>query len=292
MEYILELREVSKSLGNFQIKNMSFSLPRGYIMGFIGPNGAGKTTTIKLIMDLINRDSGQILIFGQDNRHSLKEIKQKIGFVYDENYFYDFLTIEQMARIVAPFYRNWDERVFQRYLKEFDLPARKKIKDLSRGMKMKFSLALALSHKAELIIMDEPASGLDPAFRSELLEILQGEMQDENRGILLSSHITSDLERIADYICFINNGEVVCADVIDNIMEKYLVVKGPRHLLNHELSRGYLMGIKANDFGFEALCDKPDQIRSLFQDEAVYEKPSLDQIILYTARRDKSVAIG
>jgi ABC-type multidrug transport system, ATPase component len=291
MENILELSEVNKSLGNFQIKNISFSLPRGYIMGFIGPNGAGKTTTIKLIMDLVNRDSGEILVFGQNNRRSLKEIKQKVGFVYDENYFYDFLTIEQMARIVAPFYRNWDESVFQRYLKDFDLPARKKIKDLSRGMKMKFSLALALSHRAELIIMDEPTSGLDPVFRSELLEILQGEMQDDNRGILLSSHITSDLERIADYICLINNGEVVCADIIDNIMEKYLVVKGPRHLLN-ELSERHLMGIKANDFGFEALCDKPDQIKHLFQDEAVYEKPSLDQIILYTARRDKSAAIG
>jgi ABC-2 type transport system ATP-binding protein len=139
--------------------------------------------------------------------------------------------------------------------------------------------------------MDEPTSGLDPVFRSELLEILQNEMQDENRGILLSSHITSDLERIADYICFINHGQVVCADVLDNIMEKYLVIKGPRNLLN-ESSRQLLLGVKENDFGFEALSDKPFEAQRLFRDQALYERPSLDQIILFTVRGDKNDAIN
>ena len=151
MNPILEVQEVSKSLGDFQLNRVSFSLPRGYIMGFIGPNGAGKTSTIKIIMNLINRDSGKVSIFGLDNLARQKEIKQKIGFVYDENYFYDYLTLDEMKRIIAPFYRDWDEELFRRYLKDFNLPARKKVKDLSRGMKMKFSLALALSHRAELI---------------------------------------------------------------------------------------------------------------------------------------------
>ncbi len=291
MEPILEVQGLSKSRGDFRLSNVSFSLPRGYIMGFIGPNGAGKTTTIKLIMNLINRDSGKVLIFGQDNRTQQKEIKQKIGFVYDENYFYDHLTLEEMKRIISPFYRNWNEVLYRRYLKDFDLPINKKIKDLSRGMKMKYSLALALSHRAELIIMDEPTSGLDPVFRSELLEILQGVMKDENCGILFSSHITSDLERIADYICLINNGQVIFADNRDSIMEKYLVIKGPRDLLDKP-TRDLLLGIKENDFGFEALTDKPRQVKNLIGPQALYENPSLDQILLFTVRSDKHAAIN
>lgn len=290
MEPILEVQNLCKSFNDFRLDNISFSLPKGYIMGFIGPNGAGKTTTIKLIMNLMHRDSGIIRVFGQDNRTRVKQIKQKMGFVYDENYFYETLTVEEMKGIIAPFYRNWDEILFRKYLKVFDLPAGKKIKDLSRGMKMKFSLALALSHRAELILMDEPTSGLDPVFRAELLEILQGEMQDENRGILFSSHITSDLERIADYICFINKGKIVFWASRDDILEKYLLVKGPRDLLDKE-SRQLLLGIRENDFGFEALSEQPARVKNRFGSQAYYEKPNLDQIILYTVRREHHAAI-
>ncbi len=262
MDSILKVEGLCRSFGEFQLKDVSFSLPRGYIMGFIGPNGAGKTTTIKLIMNLVNRERGEISIFGQDNIKNEKEVKQRIGFVYDENHYYDFLSLQEMKNIIAPFYRDWDEALYQRYLKIFELPARKKIKDLSRGMKMKFSLALALSHRAELIIMDEPTSGLDPVFRSELLEILQNEIQDENRGILFSSHITSDLERIADYICFINNGQIVFSQTCDELREKYLLVKGPLDLLD-EPARQLMLNIKENDFGFEGLSDQPERIRRL-----------------------------
>ncbi len=291
MDSILKVEGLCRSFGEFQLKDVSFSLPRGYIMGFIGPNGAGKTTTIKLIMNLVNRERGKISIFGRDNIKNEKEVKQRIGFVYDENHYYDFLSLQEMKNIIAPFYRDWDEALYQRYLKIFELPARKKIKDLSRGMKMKFSLALALSHRAELIIMDEPTSGLDPVFRSELLEILQNEIQDENRGILFSSHITSDLERIADYICFINNGQIVFSQTCDELREKYLLVKGPLDLLD-EPARQLMLNIKENDFGFEGLSDQPERIRRLLGNQALYESPSLDQIVLYTVRRDRHVALN
>ncbi|MEN6391096.1 MAG: ABC transporter ATP-binding protein [Syntrophomonas sp.] len=291
MDQILKVGGLCRSFGEFQLKDISLSLPRGYIMGFIGPNGAGKTTTIKLIMNLINRDRGEVLIFGKDNIQNEKEIKQRIGFVYDENYYYDFLNLKEMKNIIAPFYHDWDEALFQRYLKVFELPARKKIKDLSRGMKMKFSLALALSHGAELIIMDEPTSGLDPVFRSELLDILHNEIQDENRGILFSSHITSDLERIADYICFINNGQIVFSQTCDELREKYLLVKGPLELLN-EPARQFMLNVKENDFGFEGLSDQPERIRRLLGHNALYEIPSLDQIVLYTVRRDRCGAVN
>lgn len=291
MDSILKVYGLCRSFGEFQIKDVSISLPRGYIMGFIGPNGAGKTTTIKLIMNLIKRDRGEVLIFGKDNIKNEKEVKQRIGFVYDENYYYDFLSLQEMKNIIAPFYRDWDEAVFQKYLKVFELPPRKKVKDLSRGMKMKFSLALALSHKAELILMDEPTSGLDPVFRSELLDILRSEIQDENRGILFSSHITSDLERIADYICFINNGQIVFSQTCDELREKYLLVKGPLELLK-ESTRQLMLNVKEDHFGFEGLSDQPDRIRRLLGDQALYEFPSLDQIILYTVRRDRYVALN
>lgn len=156
MEQILEIHGLNKQLAGFHLHDIDLAVPKGYITGIIGPNGAGKTTTIKLIMNLLKKDSGEIRVFGGDNEKNEKEIKQKIGFVYDESHFYEYLSIEENQRIIAPFYKNWDNRVFNEYTKKFELPQRKKLKDLSRGMKTKFSLALALSHQAELIIMDEP----------------------------------------------------------------------------------------------------------------------------------------
>lgn len=209
MTSILELKNVSKHYQDFSLKNINFSLEKGYIMGFIGPNGAGKSTTIKLIMNLIKKDEGDISIFGLDNEKHNIEIKQRIGFVYDENHFYEELTPNEMKGIIRPFYKKWDEAVFQRYAKDFQLPLNRQIKNLSKGMKMKFSLAVALSHHAELLIMDEPTSGLDPLVRSELLDVLQTLLQDENKSIFFSTHITSDLEKVADYITFIHNGRLV-----------------------------------------------------------------------------------
>ncbi|EET84215.1 ABC transporter related protein [Clostridium carboxidivorans P7] len=184
MSNILEIKNLRKEYKGFTLDNINFNLPKGFIMGFIGPNGAGKSTTIKLIMNLIKKNSGEIKIFGLDNIKNEKDIKQKIGFVYDENYFYEELTLTEMKNLIAPFYKNWNNAAFNKYMSDFNLPEKKKVKELSKGMKMKFSLAIALSHKAELIIMDEPTSGLDPIFRSEMLDILYSIIQDENKGIL------------------------------------------------------------------------------------------------------------
>jgi len=225
----LEVNNLSKNYKEFSLQNLSFSLEPGFIMGFIGPNGAGKSTTIKLIMNLIKKDGGEIKVFGMDHLKHEKEIKEKIGFVYDQNHFYEDLTLAEMKKIIAPFYKSWDEEDFQKYLKQFNLSLKQKIKELSKGMKMKYSLALALSHHAELIIMDEPTSGLDPIIRSELLEVLYEIIQDDRKSILFSTHILRDLDKVADYITFINDGELVFSQAKDKILESYQIIKGDKN---------------------------------------------------------------
>jgi ABC-2 type transport system ATP-binding protein len=193
-----------------------------------------------------------------------------------------------MKYIIARFYRNWDEAVFQKYLKRFELPPRKKIKDLSKGMKMKFSIAMALSHHAEFIIMDEPTSGLDPVFREEILEILSDLMQDENMGVLFSTHVTKDLEKIADYITFINKGEVVFSDTKDVILESYSIVKGGRELMDADVRKEFI-GISENKFGFEALTRDVESARRALGNDVIFERPTLDDIMLYTVRGNNDV---
>ncbi len=286
MESILEIKNLRKEYQEFTLKDIAFRLERGYIMGFIGPNGAGKSTTIKLIMNLIKRDGGEIKVFGLDNLKEEQNIKGRIGFVYEESYFYEELSISEMKRIIAPFYKKqWDDNAFNRYLQDFDLPPKKKIKNLSKGMRMKFSLALALSHKAELIIMDEPTSGLDPIFRNQILDLLRDLMQDENKGVLFSTHITTDLDKVADYITFINKGEIVFSSSKEAIMDNYGLVKGSRELLNRDIRKEFI-GIKENSFGFQALTKDVARARSLFRDNVVIEKPSLEDIMLYTVKGD------
>lgn len=283
MENILEVNNLSKDYDGFSLKNINFKLERGYIMGFIGQNGAGKTTTIKLIMNLINRRSGEIKIFGLDNIKNEKEVKEKIGFVYDETYCYEDLSLIAMKNIIARFYKRWDDAVFNKYIAEFNLPKNKKIKDLSKGMKIKYSLAIALSHKAELIIMDEPTSGLDPVFRSELLEILSSIIQDENKSVFFSTHITTDLERIADYITFIDDGKIVFSDSKESILEKYKIVKGDNSLINETTKKAFL-GIKQNSFGFNALTNDENEVKNVFGKNLIFEKASLEDIMVYTVR--------
>lgn len=283
MSNILELKNLSKEFKGFRLNDISFHLEKGFIMGLIGPNGAGKSTIIKLIMNLIKRDEGEIKVFGLDNLKDEQKIKESIGFVYDENYFYEDLTIDQMKGIIAPFYHQWDNNTFNKYLKQFDLPLKRKIKDLSKGMKMKFSLLIALSHNPELIIMDEPTSGIDPIFRNELLEILQDVMQDENKGILFSTHITTDLDRIADHITFINQGTLIFSDSKEVLMEHYGLVKGAKELLDWELKKEFV-SIKENSFNFEALTKDIAKTRKIFKDSVVIERPSLEDIMLYTVR--------
>ena len=284
MEPILEIKGLRKVFKDFSLKGIDIKLNRGYIMGFIGPNGAGKSTTIRLIMNLIKKDGGEIKVFGKDHVQYEQEIKNKIGFVYDENYFYEELTVSEMKWVIASFYKTWDEKSFNRYIKKFDLPLKKKIKDLSKGMKMKFSLAIALSHNAELLIMDEPTSGLDPLVRSEFLDILSDVIQDEDKSVFFSTHITSDLDKIADFVTMIHDGEIILSMAKDDILNSYRIIKGGKEILTDD-TRKIFVGIRENQFGFEALIKDKKQAKSRLGDKIHIEKPTLEDIMLYHTRR-------
>ena len=285
MENILEVKSLCKKYkkSDFALKDVSFHLPYGYIMGLIGPNGAGKTTIIKLIMSLIFTNNGEITLFGKNNVKDGVEVRERIGFVYDNPSFYDHLTLNRMKSLIAPFYRKWDDDLFKRLMVDFELPLKQKIKTLSRGMKMKYALAIALSHHADLIIMDEPTSGLDPVFRRELLDILANVMQDEKKSILFSTHITSDLEKIADYITFIHKGKLVFTSTRDEVLENWGIVKGGNDWLN-EGNKPFFRGIRQGEFGFEALTSEVKKMQREFKTGVIFEKASLEDIMFFTAK--------
>jgi len=221
MENAIEIVGLRKKFGNFGVEDASFVLPKGHIMGFVGKNGAGKTTTIKAILNMLSRDAGEIKIFGKDNIEHEAEIKQKIGIVMDSPFYEENWTLVQVGKALKPFYNDWDDDKFSHMLNEFSLDPTKRIKQLSRGMKMKIMIAAALAHNPDLLILDEPTSGLDAVARDELLDVLQDFMKDKNKSILFSTHITSDLEKIADYITVISNGKIMHSDTKENFIKKY-----------------------------------------------------------------------
>lgn len=282
MENILEIKNLSKSYKNFKLENVNFSLEKGYIMGFIGPNGAGKTTTIKLIMNLIKRNSGEIKVFGLDNSLNEKEIKNRIGFVYDECNYFDNLSLKDNAKMIADFYDKWSWSAFDKYLERFGLDKNQKIKELSKGMKTKFAIAAALSHDAELLIMDEPTSGLDPIFRQEIITILQEYIEDGNKSIIFSTHIISDIEKMADYITFINKGQIVFSEEKTRIEDEYRIVKGGLEILNSDIQNS-LIQVKKNKFGFSGLTLSADVLRKKYGEKIVIDIPSIEDIMLYMA---------
>jgi ABC-2 type transport system ATP-binding protein len=284
MESVLDVRDLCKRYEGFTLDEVSFSVPRGYIMGLIGPNGAGKTTTLKLILGLLHRDGGAIRAFGLDPARQGARIRARVGFVHDEPAFYGHLTLAQNAALVARFYPTWDPGVFRRHSEAFELSLQKRFNALSRGTKTKFALALALSHRAELVLMDEPTSGLDPVFRRDLLDTLTGLLQDERTSILFSTHITSDLERIADYITLIQNGRLVFSAAKDDILEKWALVKGGPDLLE-QLPSGFFRGVRRGAHAFEALTDDAAEARRRLGNAVVIDKASLDDVVLYTTGR-------
>lgn len=288
MENILEIENLQKNYKNFKLNDISFSLPYGYICGMIGPNGAGKTTIIKTIMNLIPRNGGVINVFGKDNIMFEVEIKSKIGFVYDTPDFYPDSKLKTIKSIVAPFYKEWDEKKFSDFMDNFKLPLNEKFKTLSAGMKMKFWLAVALSHNADLILLDEPTSGLDPVFRREFLELLSGIIQDEKKSVLFSTHITSDLDRIADYITFIMDGKLVFSKTKDEITENWGVVKGGEEILKDEYKL-IIKGFRKNKFGVEALTSDLKTAKEAFNRETVFEKASLEDIMFYINKGGNNV---
>lgn len=284
MDNILEINNLNKDYSNFKLHDVNFKLEKGFIMGFIGPNGAGKTTTIKLIMNLIKRNSGEIKVFGLDNINDEKEVKNRIGFVYDECNFYDNLTLRENAKLIADFYSKWDWSMFEKYLLRFELDAKQnvKVKELSKGMKTKFSIATALSHNAELLIMDEPTSGLDPISRQDIINVLQEYIEDGHRSILFSTHILSDIEKMADYITFINKGAIVFSDDKTVIEDKYRIIKGGLDILDENPENSFIE-IKKNKFGFSALVLNSPALHGKYGKDIVIDKPSIEDIMLYMA---------
>src|SRR5690625_2500395 len=281
---VIEFNNVTKKRKDFEIRHLNLSLPQGYITGFIGPNGSGKTTTIQLMMDILKLDDGDIQIFG--NSHKNHQIKQHIGFVYDDLYMYEEYTIKKMKAFIAPLYDNWNEDLFQTYLHRFELPDKKKIKQFSKGMKMKCSLLFALAHEPKFIIMDEPTAGLDPIFRRELLDLLQGLMIQDNQTIFLSTHITTDLDRIADYIVFIHEGEILINKSMEEIREQYHLVKGKLDFLDNDI-RPLFTGLQETNVGFTGLFEGDPLLFKDFNDELVIEKASLEDIMYFMTKGAK-----
>jgi len=280
MENVVELKNVTKKFKDFSVKDIDLQVKKGFVTGFIGANGAGKSTTIKMMMNLLRPDDGEVKVFGLDYKTHEKAIKERIGFVYDGNVFFEGLNLKDIKRIVEPAYKHWDEKLFYDYIEQFELPLNKSIKTFSKGMQMKASLAIALSHHAELIIMDEPTAGLDPIFRRELLDLLQELMIDGNHTIFFSTHITTDLDRIADYIAFIHEGELIFNQSIHDVAENYALVKGGLNLLDRDTEKAFVHIHRAST-GFEALTNNIKAVKNTFGDTVMMERASLEDIMYY-----------
>lgn len=288
MKNILEVTGLEKKYKDFKLKNIDFSLPEGCVTGVIGTNGAGKTTTIKSILDIIHRDKGSVRFFGKSSEGNLSEIKNRLGVVFDDSYFYDELTMAEMKSIIAPAYSQWSDSRYKSYMEKFNLNPNQKILTLSKGMKTKFSLVLALSHEAELLIMDEPTSGLDPLMRSQLLEILKDYMEEGGKGVFFSTHIVSDLEKIADMLILIDNGEILLKEEKDILLDKYRKIKGDIKLLNDNYRKLFL-NLKVTDYGFTGITSHVKELEREIK-SIVVERPSLEEIMLaYIERRRGNV---
>ena len=277
----IELDKVTKRYSKFTLDNVSFNVPQGTIMGFVGENGAGKTTTIKAILDLIRTDRGTIRIWGYSPKNLPMKLKAKIGVVFDGSNLHENLTTENIALIMKNVYHNWDQKVFDNYLSKFKLP-NKKIKDFSRGMKMKLSIAIALSHNPKLLILDEATSGLDPMIRDEILDIFLEFIQEEEHTILLSSHIISDIEKIADYVTFIHNGKIVFSENKDDLIYRHGVIRCKREDV-HKIDRNFIVGIRENCYGAEVLINNVDLFRRRNR-EFIPERTTIEEIMLFISR--------
>ena len=287
MENILELRQVSKSFpgSSFRLEDISFSLPYGAVLGFVGENGAGKTSTIGCILNTIAQYDGSIKLFGKEMRDSDTDIRERIAVVYDGANFPSYLNANQVSDIMAGVYRHWDKTLFCHYLEKFKLAPTQKIKQYSRGMTMKLAIAAALSHHPQLLVLDEATSGLDPIMRDEMLDVFLDFVQDERHSILLSSHITSDLEKIADYITFIHNGRLILSAMKDDLRYNYGVMRCSEkqfQALNQEDMMAYLK----RDYQIDVLLSDSKAAQRKYKD-AVIDHVSIDEIMLLLIKGER-----
>ncbi|MBD5489392.1 MAG: ABC transporter ATP-binding protein [Lachnospiraceae bacterium] len=288
VENILELQQVSKtfSKSNFTLDNVSFSLPYGAILGFVGENGAGKTTTIGCILNTITKDGGTVKLFGKEMQDADTDIREKIGVVYDGDNFPGHWSAEQLSKVMKGFYTNWDDELFSKYLEEFQLPPKQRIKHYSRGMTMKLAIAAALSHHPQLLILDEATSGLDPIMRDEMLDVFLDFVQEEDHSILLSSHITSDLEKVADYITIIHNGRLIMTVSKNDLIYNYAVMRCKESQFL-ALDRSEMIAYRKRDFQIDVLVPDGKEAQRKYKD-VVVDHVSLDEIMLLLVKGERA----
>lgn len=276
----IEIKNASKKYKNFSLNDISFSVPTGTVMGFIGENGAGKTTTLRALLGLTRIDSGSITVLGESSSELSVGAKEKIGVVFDTPPFPPALNAKQLDKVLSGIYKTWDSKLFFDYLSRFELPFDKKIKSFSRGMGMRFSIAAALAHHPELLVLDEPTGGLDPVVRSGIIDIFREFMNDDNHTILISTHITSDLDRLADYICFIHKGSIVFTESREEMLDKYRVLKCGEEQLRL-IDKEDIIGIRDGRFSCEVLIDKADKYTDIPSDV-----PTIDEIMVYYVSKE------
>ena len=285
MKNNIELKNVCKKYSGFELKNISFNVPQGCIVGLIGENGAGKTTTIKSILNITN-SSGSIKIFGKDIKQNETEVKKDIGVVLDDSFLSEYLTARQVNSIMKDIYKTWNEGKYKSYLKKFNLPENKLIKDFSSGMKMKLKIITAIAHSPKLLILDEPTSGLDPVVRNEILDIFRKYIEeDETRSILLSTHITTDLEHISDYIIFIEDGKLVFNMQTENLLESFGIVKCSSNDFE-KFDKKYYIKVKKGKYQYEVLTDNKENIIKKYNIKTI-DKPSIEDIMLFYIKGEK-----
>lgn len=285
MDAILQVENLTKQYNDFKLDHVSFSVPKGTIMGLIGENGAGKSTTINAILDLIHKDDGTVNFWGQELSSS-KQLKEDIGVVFDGINFYETLTPVKVGKISRAAYKQWDENLYQDFLKRFQLPSDKEIKTLSKGMKMKLCIAVALSHKPKLLILDEATSGLDPVMRDDILDILLDFIQDENHSVLMSSHITTDLEKIADYITFIHQGKVLFCKTKDELRYRYGIIRCGAAAFN-QIDKTEILAYRKEDCQWNVLVADKEKAARKYKN-AVVDDATIDDILLLYVKGEQA----
>lgn len=286
MNNVIEIRNLKKRYDeNFNLGEINLSIPSGYVIGLIGENGAGKTTLIKSILNIINTDAGEIKIFNKDSKKDETLIKEDIGVVLDDIFFPELLTADDINTIMKDIYKNWDKELFYKYLNDFNLPNNKKIKTLSKGMRKKIEIITALSHHPKLLILDEPTSGLDPVVRDDILDIFLNFIKDENHTILLSTHITSDLEHIADKIIFIDKGKIILNKSKDELLDNYGILKCDIDTFD-KISKEDIISYKKNKYNYEILVSDRNKMLKKYKDFIV-DKITLDELMVLVIKGEK-----
>lgn len=283
-ENAIAIKGVTKRYDGFTLDNISFDVPKGCIMGFIGQNGAGKTTTIRSLLHITDIDGGEISLLGMDHVKDEAELKKRIAVVFDELPFHDMFNVKDMAKIFRGLYPDWNDDTYMKYIDRFQLPKKKKIGQFSKGMKMKLQIACALSHNAELLVMDEATTGLDPVVRDEILHIFMEYLENGERSILMSSHITSDLEKIADMVTFIDKGRILLTGYKDEILESHGILRCAKDYIQN-VDPEDIVSIRTNNFGAEIMVNDRESAKMKYRD-TVIDPASLDDIMLYYVHRD------